>query len=73
MRNLRKVPGESWIGGVCAGLGYTIGVPTWVIRIVFVLSVLIYGFGVLPYVLLWIFLPSWQNGQPSDYEQVTRQ
>jgi phage shock protein PspC (stress-responsive transcriptional regulator) len=64
---LRRVKGQHWLGGVCAGVGYWLGVPTWLVRVVGVLLLLAYGFGGLVYVLLWIFMPVWER-VPEDYE-----
>lgn len=61
----RRLPGPGWIGGVCAGLAYRTGVPTWIIRLTLTLLILCKGIGLIPYVLLWIFVPS--ASKPSDY------
>ena len=68
-RKLRKVPGRKWIGGVCAGIAYWLGIPAWLARLVLTLSVLCLGFGALLYVLLWIFMPAWEE-TPADYDAV---
>lgn len=68
-RKLRKVRGKKWIGGVCAGIAYSLGIPAWVVRLVLAVSLLFYGFGALPYILLWIFMPTWDE-TPEDYETV---
>ena len=68
-RKLRKVPERKWIGGVCAGGAYWLGVPAWLVRLVLTLSVLCFGFGVLLYVLLWVFMPAWES-TPPDYDAV---
>ncbi|MDP3837236.1 MAG: PspC domain-containing protein [bacterium] len=45
------------IGGVCAGLGHYFGIdPVW-IRLLFALSLFLWGFGVIIYFLLWIAAP----------------
>ena len=67
MRKLRKVRGRKWIGGVCAGIAYTLGVPAWLVRVVLTLSLICFGFGALLYVLLWIFMPAWEE-TPADYD-----
>jgi phage shock protein PspC (stress-responsive transcriptional regulator) len=48
---------DRWIGGVCGGLGKLTGVESWVWRIGFVLAGLMWGTGLLVYILLWIFVP----------------
>jgi phage shock protein PspC (stress-responsive transcriptional regulator) len=63
---LRRITGEGWIGGVCAGIGYWLGVPTWLVRLVWVVLIFAYGFGVGIYLLLWIFMPRWPD-TPPDY------
>jgi phage shock protein PspC (stress-responsive transcriptional regulator) len=68
-RKLRKVPDKKWIGGVCAGVAYWAALPAWVVRLVLTLSVLFMGFGFLLYILLWIFMPAWDQ-TPEDYEAV---
>jgi phage shock protein C len=46
------------IGGVCGGLGAHTGLPSWAWRVIFSLSILYAGAGLLFYLLLWIFIPS---------------
>ena len=48
---------DKWIGGICGGLAVQSGIPSWSWRILFVLTALLHGFGVLVYILLWIFVP----------------
>ncbi len=48
---------DQMIGGVCSGIAKYFGIDPLVVRIVFLLSLLIGGFGIVAYVLLWIFLP----------------
>ncbi|HWR98731.1 MAG TPA: PspC domain-containing protein [Candidatus Methanoperedens sp.] len=69
MRKMRKIPEKKWIGGVCAGIAYGLGLPAWGVRLLLTLSVLGLGFGVLLYVLLWIFMPAW-DATPADYDEV---
>ena len=65
---LRRIKGKHWLGGVCAGVGYWLGVATWPVRLLWTVSILAYGFGLLLYVLLWIFMPAWER-VPEDYEE----
>lgn len=46
------------IGGVCSGLANYFGIDVVVVRIIFVVSVISFGFGFLPYLILWIAAPS---------------
>jgi phage shock protein PspC (stress-responsive transcriptional regulator) len=45
------------IGGVCGGLGDSTDLPSWAWRVIFCLTLLYFGVGLLIYILLWIFLP----------------
>ena len=44
-------------GGVCGGLGKNTDLPSWAWRVIFCLTLLYFGAGLLIYILLWIFLP----------------
>lgn len=68
MRKLRRVVGQKWVGGVCAGVAYWLGAPTWLVRLGWVVLGFCYGIGVVPYVLLWVFMPRWDE-TPEDYQQ----
>ena len=54
---LRRSRSDRWLGGVCGGLGKVTGTESWIWRLVFFLSVVCVGFGVLLYLLMWIFVP----------------
>lgn len=45
------------IGGVARGLSNRFGVPCAAVRLVFLLSILFGGWGILAYVALWIAMP----------------
>lgn len=45
------------IGGVLAGLGHYFGVDKVWIRIFFLILLISYGFGLIPYLILWIVMP----------------
>lgn len=68
LRRLRIRDG-AWLGGVCAGMAYWLGLPMQLIRMVWFLAVLIAGTGILLYIMLWIFLPAWKE-KPSDFDEV---
>lgn len=57
LNQLRRSRSNAVLGGVCGGLGRYTGVPAWGWRVLFCLSVLCVGFGVLLYALLWLFVP----------------
>lgn len=48
---------EKMILGVSGGLGAYLGLETKIVRIIFVLSSLLAGFGLLPYIILAIVMP----------------
>ncbi|GGY33223.1 PspC domain-containing protein [Pseudoduganella albidiflava] len=54
---LRRSRVNRWLGGVCGGLGRASGVDAWIWRLVFVLFTISFGFGLVIYILLWIFVP----------------
>jgi phage shock protein C len=57
LSGLRRTRLDRWLGGVCGGLARTYGLESWVWRLIFVLFVLTFGFGILIYLLLWVFVP----------------
>ena len=54
---LRRSRTDRWLGGVCGGLGRVSGIDAWIWRLVFALCVIFAGFGILIYLLMWIFVP----------------
>lgn len=48
---------DKWIGGICGGLATLTNVPAWSWRILFLMTALLHGIGVLVYILLWILVP----------------
>jgi phage shock protein C len=46
-----------WLGGVARGLANRFAIPVAAVRLVFLLSVLWGGWGVIVYVALWIAMP----------------
>jgi phage shock protein PspC (stress-responsive transcriptional regulator) len=57
LQRVRRSSQDEWIGGVCGGLGEHTPVPSWMWRIAFSAGALAWGVGLIPYVLLWIFMP----------------
>jgi phage shock protein PspC (stress-responsive transcriptional regulator) len=56
----RRSATDRWLGGVCGGLATATGMESWLWRIVFVLA-LCTGFGLLAYLVLWVFVPMAHN------------
>ena len=57
INRLRLSESDRWIAGVCGGLGRLTGVESWVWRMLFVLGLVLGGFTLFAYVVLWIFVP----------------
>ena len=57
VNRLRRTPGDSWIAGVCGGLGRLTGVESWIWRLIFVIGLAFGGFTLFAYIVLWIFVP----------------
>jgi len=77
MKRFACVTQHEWIGGVLAGLAYSLGWPTWLVRLLFFLAAIsttvanFLGISLsVVYILLWIFVPNWQQ-TPADYVQRT--
>jgi phage shock protein PspC (stress-responsive transcriptional regulator) len=54
---------DRWITGVCGGLGEYFNIDPVLIRIVFIVTTLFYGLGLLPYIALAIFVKENPNQQ----------
>jgi phage shock protein PspC (stress-responsive transcriptional regulator) len=54
---LRRSRTDRWLGGVCGGLAKASGMESWIWRLVFVLFTVTFGFSLLIYILMWIFVP----------------
>ena len=57
LNKFRRSKSDQWLGGLCGGLGKFTGLESWVWRLLFVLFTFYFGFGLLAYVLAWIFVP----------------
>jgi phage shock protein C len=57
LQRLTRSRRDRIIGGVCGGLGQSTDLPSWAWRVIFCLTLLYFGAGLLIYLLLWIFLP----------------
>lgn len=58
IKKLYRDTEKGMLGGVCAGLGHYFGIDAVWLRIIFVVLLLGYGIGLLPYIVLWIVMPS---------------
>jgi phage shock protein C len=57
INRLRRVRSDQWIAGVCGGIARLTGIESWVWRMLFVLGLVVGGFTLFAYVVLWIFVP----------------
>ncbi len=57
LHQLKRSRSDRLIGGVCGGLGHHTDLPSWAWRVIFCLTSLYFGVGVLIYLLLWLLLP----------------
>lgn len=47
---------NAMIGGVCAGLSNSTGIPTTALRLAFLFAFLLAGMGPVIYIILWILM-----------------
>jgi phage shock protein PspC (stress-responsive transcriptional regulator) len=57
LRRLARSSSDRVLGGVCGGLGAHTGLPSWAWRVMFCVTAIYFGIGILFYVLMWIFVP----------------
>lgn len=62
-RRLSRNEPNKIIGGVCAGISDYFNIDVTVVRLLFVVLFLSFGFGLIPYIVLWIVVPSSTQGQ----------
>ena len=56
-KRLFRSRSERWLAGVCGGIGDYFNIDATVIRILFILFGLVFGSGLLFYIILWILIP----------------
>ncbi|MFC4262971.1 PspC domain-containing protein [Ferruginibacter yonginensis] len=57
-KRLYRDENQKIIGGVCSGIANYFGIDVVVVRVIFLILVFSFGFGLLPYIILWIATPS---------------
>jgi phage shock protein PspC (stress-responsive transcriptional regulator) len=75
----KRILGENWVGGVCAGLAYAFGCPVLLVRIVVLICMLgpeiifgwLGGFLFVVYLIVWALCPKWDE-VPVDYYKRTK-
>jgi phage shock protein C len=61
VRRLYRSGKDKVIGGVCGGIGEYIGVDPVIIRLLWALGSLVWGAGILLYIIAWIIIPKNPN------------
>ena len=56
-KRLYRDPESKIIGGVCSGLGAYFGIDTLWVRAIALLTFFTFGFGILPYLIIWMLTP----------------
>ena len=57
MKRIYRSRQNKVIAGVCGGIGEYFNIDPVLIRVLFVLLVLLQGFGILAYIIAWIIIP----------------
>lgn len=56
-KRLERSSRNTWIGGVCGGLGAYFGIDPTLLRLAFIVAFFGFGTGLLVYLVLWIVMP----------------
>jgi phage shock protein PspC (stress-responsive transcriptional regulator) len=67
-RDLKKSAMDKKIAGICGGFGEYTPMPSWMWRVIFLVSIFIGGIGIVAYIILWMCMPSADVG---SYQQRT--
>jgi len=59
----KTVDEDHVLTGVCGGIGSSLGIPSWILRLIFLVLVFYYGTGILAYIILAIVLP--ESAEPN--------
>ena len=57
VRRLYRSCNDRILGGVCGGIGEYFGLDQVLVRLAWIIFSLIYGSGVLAYIIAWIIIP----------------
>ena len=69
LKKYKNLPDAGMAMGVCAGVSYRLGWPTWVVRAAFAVALLGYGAGLVAYLLIGWLAPD--AATPDDYAKRT--
>ncbi|OYU96410.1 MAG: hypothetical protein CFE21_08415 [Bacteroidetes bacterium B1(2017)] len=70
-RKLRRSPTDQSLGGVCSGIASFFDVDPVLVRVSFVILLVVYGSGVLLYLILWMVIPE-AKGEEAEYMRLQR-
>jgi phage shock protein PspC (stress-responsive transcriptional regulator) len=65
LHELKKSRKDRKIAGICGGFGEHTALPAWLWRALFLVSLVLGGFGLIVYVILWICMPPADPPEPS--------
>ena len=57
MEKLQRPRKGKMIGGVCAAIGNSLNIDPTILRIVWLLTILLAGTGLLVYIICWLLIP----------------
>lgn len=75
MNKFKRMNQHQVLGGICSGLAYSLGAPTWIFRLALFIMIIFYnvdifGFSIFfIYILIALFAPKYEQ-DPADYEAV---
>ena len=71
IKRLYRSRRDRWIFGVCGGIGEYFNLDPVLIRVLFVIFTLIFGSGILLYLLMWLLKIVWAQAEGSRAETPT--
>jgi len=73
-KKLRRNPKDQVLGGVCSGIASFFDIDPVIVRILFAISIVVYGTGLLFYLILWLVIPeaAFDQSEFMDYQQKQR-
>nr|WP_246012694.1 ATP-binding protein [Myceligenerans xiligouense] len=69
---MRRPREGRWIAGVAVGLAAHLGLPAWLVRVLFVLATLLNGAGVIAYVFWWVTVAPGRPEPVADVDPARR-
>lgn len=71
-RKLRRNPFDESLGGVCSGIASFFNIDPVMVRMLFVIMLVVYGSGILLYLILWAVVPR-ANAEEAELMRLQRQ